>query len=108
MSSNINVIIISKVGPDNTEWIDTVKGYDLATSSPSNTTVIYPTSNLPETKALIDANALNLTDDTWYNLIIYEWANCPLPTNADIKSIIDNILVDIVDVYLLIYLMYTC
>jgi hypothetical protein len=92
MSSNINVIIISKVGPDNTEWIDTIKGYDLATSSPSNTTVIYPTSNLPETKALIDANALNLTDDTWYNLIIYEWANCPLPTNADIKSIIDNIL----------------
>jgi hypothetical protein len=89
--SNINVIIISKVGPSNTEWTNTVKGYDLATSSPSNTTIIYPTSNLPETTALIDSGALNLTNNTWYNLIIYEWANCVLPSNSDIQDVIGSI-----------------
>jgi hypothetical protein len=89
--SNINVIIISKVGPDNTEWTDTIKSYDLATSSPSNTTIIYPTSSLPETNALIDSGALNL-NSSWYNLIIYEWADCILPTNTDIQNVIDSIL----------------
>jgi hypothetical protein len=89
--ANINVIIISKVGPDNTEWTDTIKGYNLATSSPSNTTIIYPTSSYPETTALLQSNSLNL-NSSWYNLIIYEWADCILPTNTDIQNVINSIL----------------
>jgi hypothetical protein len=90
MSANINVIIISKVGPDNEEWINTVEGYNLATSSPSNTSVIYPTSNLPETTALIQSGKLKL-DAGWYNLIIYEWATCTLD-NATIQNVIGDII----------------
>lgn len=90
--SNINVIIISKVGPDDPTWTDNIKSYNLATSAPSNTTVIYPTENLPETTAIIDANALNLTDSSWYNLIIYEWSTCVLPNNSDIQNVISAIL----------------
>ena len=81
---NINLIIISRYG--NQDFVNKVKSFNLAT--PENTNVVYPNSEQHETTLIIPYLKLP-TDDSWYNLIIYDWST----------TLATNILDDIQDIY---------
>jgi hypothetical protein len=85
--SNIDVIIIQKQTTTN-DYVTRVTGYNLETANGGTGTVnvIQPNDNNTETSLLI---GLGLNTSV-YNLIIYEWSECILPTNSNIYTVIQN------------------